>query len=211
MTIDENLGVGLRRSERLIPQHLKPHGYAAGCFGKWNIGFAEGSRPTERGFDEFIGNASGNMDYYTHIYKGRNDLYRGTEPANMDGYSTDLYADAACDFLRRKAGEPFFLYVPFNAVHYPSPANTAPGQPCIWQAPDEYFAKYGYSPDTRDVKQALPGDGCCSGRGNRPRVAASRRPRPPRQHARDLLLRQRRAFAANGTAPPTFPIAPRKR
>ncbi len=153
LSIDENLGVGLRHSERLIPQYLEPLGYATACFGKWNIGFAPGSRPTERGFDEFFGHASGNMDYYTHIYKGRNDLYRGTEPARVEGYSTDLFAEAACDFLRRQADGPFFLYVPFNAVHYPGKANKKPGQPCIWQAPDESFARYGYSPDTRDVRK----------------------------------------------------------
>jgi len=153
LTLDENLGVGLSHSEMLIPQFLKPRGYATACFGKWNIGFAPGTRPTERGFDEFFGHASGNMDYYTHVYKGRNDLFRGTEPAKADGYSTDLFAEAACDFLRRKAREPFFLYLPFNAVHYPNPANKAPGEPCIWQAPDESFRLYGYSPDTLDVKQ----------------------------------------------------------
>lgn len=153
MKIDENLGVGLRHSEKLIPQYLKPLGYATACFGKWNIGFAPGSRPTERGFDEFLGHASGNMDYYTYIYKGRNDLFRGIEPAKTKGYSTDLFADAACDFIRQNADGPFFLYVPFNAVHYPNPNNKAPGKPCIWQAPDKYFDMYGYSPDTRNEKQ----------------------------------------------------------
>jgi len=152
-SIDENLGLGLGHDELLIPHFLKPRGYATACFGKWNIGFAPGTRPTERGFDEFLGHASGNMDYYTHVYNGRNDLFRGTEPAHVEGYSTDLFADAACDFLRRKAPGPLFLYLPFNAVHYPNPRNKKPGEPCIWQAPDEYFKRYGYSPDTRDVRQ----------------------------------------------------------
>lgn len=154
LKVDENLGPGLRQTEQLIPQFLKPQGYATACVGKWNIGFAPGSRPTERGFDEFLGNASGNMDYYTHVYKGRNDMYRGTEPEpNQGRYSTDLYADTACDFIRRKAGQPFFLYLAFNAVHYNNPTNTAPGVECVWQAPDEAFAAYGYSPQTRDEKQ----------------------------------------------------------
>ena len=63
-----NYGVGLDHKEILIPQVLKkaPTPYITGCFGKWNIGFAKGSRPTERGFDEFIGHASGNLDYYHH-------------------------------------------------------------------------------------------------------------------------------------------------
>ena len=145
-----NYGVGLRQSERLIPSLLKPLGYATACFGKWNIGFAPGSRPTERGFDEFFGHASGNIDYYTHIYRGRLDLHRGTEPVDVEGYSTDLFADAACDFMRRHRNDPFFIYLPFNAPHFPSRANKKPGQPVRWQAPDKYFERYGLSPDEGD-------------------------------------------------------------
>ncbi len=149
----QNLGIGLRQSERLIPQYVKPLGYTTACFGKWNIGFAPGSRPTERGFDEFFGHASGNIDYYTHIYAGRHDLFRGTEPAHVEGYSTDLFADAACEFLRRHRNRPFFVYLPFNAPHFPSARNKQPGQPNIWQAPDSAFAAYGHSPDETDPRR----------------------------------------------------------
>jgi arylsulfatase A-like enzyme len=46
LTAPENAhGIGLRQAERLIPQYLKPLGYTSGVFGKWNIGFAPGSRP----------------------------------------------------------------------------------------------------------------------------------------------------------------------
>jgi arylsulfatase A-like enzyme len=146
-------GIGLRHSERLLPEFLKRRGYATACFGKWNIGFAKGSRPTERGFDEFLGHRSGNMDYYTHVYNLVHDLYRGTEPAHLDGYSTDLFADAACEFMRRHAKKPFFIYLPFNAPHYPNPGSKALGKPCVWQAPDEAFAAYGYSPNTQDEQK----------------------------------------------------------
>jgi len=151
--IDEFEQIGLPHREILLPELLKPQGYATACFGKWNLGFAPGSRPTERGFDEFFGHASGNMDYYTHIYNGRNDLFRGTQPVQVDGYSTDLFADAACRFIRRHAGRPFFAYVPFNAAHFPNKKNKKPGQPCIWQAPAEHFEVYGYSPDEEDPKK----------------------------------------------------------
>ncbi len=148
--LDGNYGVGLRQSERLIPSFLTPLGYTAACFGKWNIGFAPGSRPTERGFDEFFGHASGNIDYYNHEYRGRLDLHRGTEPVEVEGYSTDLFADAACEFMCHHRNEPFFVYLPFNAPHYPSAGNKKPGQPNRWQAPDEYFKQYGLSPDEKD-------------------------------------------------------------
>ncbi len=153
-----NYGVGLNHKERLIPQYLKkaPMPYATGCFGKWNIGFAAGSRPTERGFDEFIGHASGNIDYYSHNYAGKHDMYEGVKELHRQGeYATDIFADAAIDFIGRKskAGGPWFCYLPFNAPHFPSKKNKKPGQPNIYQAPDWAFAEYGLSPDEGDPKK----------------------------------------------------------
>jgi arylsulfatase A-like enzyme len=148
-----NYGVGLRHSERLIGEYLKPLGYRTACFGKWNIGFAAGSRPTERGFDEFFGHASGNIDYYSHVYNGKLDMHRGTEPARVEGYSVDLFADAACKFIGREDARPFFVYLPFNAPHFPNAKNKAPGQPVEWQAPERAFAAYGYDPATADAPE----------------------------------------------------------
>lgn len=149
LSVQENWsGIGLPHSERLLPEIMREHGYATAAFGKWNIGFAEGSRPTDRGFDEFIGCISGNCDYYTHVYNGRLDMHVGTEPTRIEGYSTDIFADAAVGFIRRSADRPFFLFVPFNAAHYPNRKNKAAGQLFRWQAPSEFFEIYGYSPDT---------------------------------------------------------------
>ncbi|HVX62940.1 MAG TPA: sulfatase-like hydrolase/transferase [Pirellulales bacterium] len=153
--LEGNYGAGLDPKEILLPQILKtaPIPYATGCFGKWNIGFAASSRPTERGFDEFIGHASGNMDYFHHVYSGKHDLYQGTQELHADGkYSTDLFAEAAADFIRRKsqAGQPWFCYLPFNAPHFPNAKNKQPGQPVRWQAPKRAFEAYGMSPDEPD-------------------------------------------------------------
>ena len=149
LSVQENwTGIGLPHSERLLPEIMREHGYATALFGKWNIGFAEGSRPTDRGFDEFIGCISGNCDYYTHVYNGRLDMHVGTEPKRVEGYSTDIFADSAVDFIRRSSDRPFFLFVPFNAAHYPNRKNKAAGQPFLWQAPAEFFEVYGYSPST---------------------------------------------------------------
>ncbi len=157
--IEGNYGIGLPQSEILIPQIIKKSSpqYATGVFGKWNIGFAPGSRPTERGFDEFLGHASGNMDYYTHVYKGKHDLYQNTEEIFRTGeYCSDLFANAAIDFIRKKAktADPWFVYLPFNAPHFPSALNKAPGEPNIWQAPDWAFSEvYGLSPDVEDPQK----------------------------------------------------------
>ncbi|QGQ25965.1 sulfatase-like hydrolase/transferase [Gimesia benthica] len=153
LSADENYADGLRQSERLIPQYLKPQGYRTACFGKWNVGFSKGSRPTERGFDEFFGFAAGNIDYYHHYYAGRHDLWRGVNEAFEKGYSTELFADEACRFITENKQRPFFIYLPFNAPHFPSKRNKQPGQGNEWQAPDSAFAAYGYSPGTKDPRK----------------------------------------------------------
>ena len=149
--VQGNYGAGLDHREVLISQVLKeaPAPYVTGCFGKWNIGFAKGSRPTERGFDEFLGHASGNLDYYHHNYREKHDLYLGTEELHREGeYSTEIFAAAAVDFVQRhsKAERPWFCYLPFNAPHFPTAGNKRPGQPNIWQAPDWAFAACGLAP-----------------------------------------------------------------
>lgn len=146
-------GIGLPHREKIIPQYLKPAGYATGCFGKWNIGWAAGSRPTERGFDEFFGHASGNINYYTHTYHGRNDMFRGTEPVKVEGYSTDLFADAARDFIRRNANRPFLVYLPFNAAHFLGKQNMLPGEKPVWQVPGKCLEEYGLDPDEPDPRK----------------------------------------------------------
>lgn len=147
---DENWhGVGLPHRERLLPEYLRDAGYATACFGKWNIGFAPGSRPTERGFDAFLGCRSGNINYFTHTYHGEYDIFQGTERRQVEGYSTDIFANAACESIRQQAsrGKPFFLYLPFNAPHYVSAVNMAPGERPEWQVPGKYLERYGWSAD----------------------------------------------------------------
>jgi len=144
VTSENWTGIGLPHRERILPQYLKEAGYATACFGKWNIGFAPGSRPTERGFDEFLGCRSGNIHYFKHTYHGEYDIFKGTERYPVEGYSTDVFADAACDFIKRKAGRPFFVYLPFNAPHYVSTVNTAPGEKPQWHVPGTYLERYGW-------------------------------------------------------------------
>ena len=148
-----NYGIGLRQSEILIPSMLKGVGYATGAFGKWNIGFAPGSRPTERGFDEYLGIASGNADHFSHVYAGKHDLHHNTESINRHGeYSTDLFANAAIGFMQAHsaASRPWFVYLPFDAPHHPGDRNIAPGEENIWKAPESAFKAYELEADEKD-------------------------------------------------------------
>ena len=98
----------------------------------------------------FVGHASGNLDYFRHNYREQHDLYRGTRELHRAGeYSTDIFAEAAVDFIQRasRASRPWFCYLPFNAPHFPSAGNRRPGEANIWQAPDWAFQVYGRSPD----------------------------------------------------------------
>lgn len=151
-TTENWTGIGLPHRERILPQYLKDAGYTTSCFGKWNIGFANGSRPTERGFDEFLGCRSGNIHYFKHTYHGEYDIFRGTERHRVEGYSTDIFADAACDFIRRHNEKPFLLYLPFNAPHYVSTVNTEPGETPEWHVPGKYLQRYGWPADDKTEK-----------------------------------------------------------
>ncbi|MHB8900854.1 MAG: sulfatase-like hydrolase/transferase, partial [Thermoguttaceae bacterium] len=145
---------GLPTTEKILPQYLKPLGYACGAFGKWNIGFEPGQRPTDRGFDEFLGHRSGNIHYYKHLYHGQNDMRRGAEVVDLRGhYSTELFAAAACSFIRQHPDQPWFVYLPFNAAHYVGQHNVEPGETVQWQAPAAALARHGCQPDEPDQRK----------------------------------------------------------
>src|SRR5206468_4541536 len=119
--------VPLPAAERTIAALLKPAGYATGLFGKWHLGSLADTVPNAHGFDRFFGFKSGCIDYYSHRYYwgeprtvNYHDLWRDRTEIFEDGqYSTDLFAREAVRFVRERRAEPFFLYLPFNAPHYP--------------------------------------------------------------------------------------------
>jgi arylsulfatase A-like enzyme len=115
-----------------LAQRLKEAGYATAIVGKWHLGhFEREYLPTRRGFDHQYGHYNGAIDYFTHERDGGFDWHRDDEVSRDDGYSTRLLGEAAARFVAEHAGRrPFFLYVPFNAVHAPH------------QAPEEYLRQY---------------------------------------------------------------------
>ncbi len=118
--IDDKLALGLPTSEPSIAKMLKAAGYATGCIGKWHLGYKPEFGPNVHGFDEYFGNLLGHADFYTHLYKdGTSQLRENAEPVEVEGYLTDLYNRRAVEFIEKHAGRPFFLYVPYNAVHFP--------------------------------------------------------------------------------------------
>jgi len=111
---------GMAQKEITFAEVLKQRGYVTGLFGKWHVGYRVEFNPTKQGFDEFIGYVSGNVDYHTHIDQADiADWWKGVEKVPEEGYVTDLVTEHAVDFLHRHKDEPFCLYLPHEAPHYP--------------------------------------------------------------------------------------------
>ncbi len=118
---------GMAQQETTFAEVLKQRGYVTGLFGKWHVGYRVEFNPTKQGFDEFIGYVSGNVDYHTHIDQAQiADWWKGAEKNPEKGYVTDLITKHAVDFLHRHKDEPFCLYLPHEAPHYPYQGRTDP-------------------------------------------------------------------------------------
>ncbi|MDX2178341.1 MAG: sulfatase-like hydrolase/transferase [Bryobacteraceae bacterium] len=119
---------GLPPSVPTLPRLFKNAGYRTAMFGKWHLGSRTPEMPLAHGFDEYFGITGGNTDLYTgKDVNGTLDLYEGNEKVEAKGYLTELFSQRAAKFVEsQSAAAPFFLYVPYNSVHWPF---QAPGRP----------------------------------------------------------------------------------
>ena len=108
---------GLPASQTTLAEALKAQGYATGIIGKWHLGMKPSDNPLGHGFDEFFGVMDTDHPYFGEM--PGNPILRGRTPVPASGYLTDTLATEAVSFIRRRAGEKFFLYVPFTAAHSP--------------------------------------------------------------------------------------------
>jgi len=68
-------------------------------------------------------------------YDANNPIVRGGQPVEEHEYFTDAITREAVDFIDRHDDKPFFLYVPYNAVHSPL------------QGADAYMEKFAHIED----------------------------------------------------------------
>lgn len=146
-----NIGDPLRASEVTLATLLKRSGYATALTGKWHLGMQGASLPNAHGFDYFYGFHAGCVDYYSHrFYWGEprtvnfHDLWRNDKEVFEDGeYLTGRITAEAINFIRRNQHDPFFLYVAYNAVHYPM------------HAPKQYIERFPGLERERQVYAAM--------------------------------------------------------
>ena len=113
VTATHNPRRGLPMTETILPQLLTPAGYVSGAIGKWHLGSNIELYPTRRGFDEFYGFLDASSTYYNAR------LFRDETPVIETQYLTDAFTREGVDFINRHAGQPFFLYLAYNAPHGP--------------------------------------------------------------------------------------------
>lgn len=148
---------GLPQSTPTLARALGDLGYATYMSGKWHLGVNDDARPHSHGFDHWYGFLAGCIDYYSHIfYWGMNkpgpglnpthDLWEDNQEVWQNGdYFTEAITDKAVAYLRDAAAQkrPFFLFVSYNAPHYPM------------HAPQKYMDRFADLPWDRQVMAAM--------------------------------------------------------
>ena len=146
---------GLTAQAPTIAAAVKELGYQTAIVGKWHLGLQEQSRPNQNGFDYFYGFMAGCIDYYSHIFywsmaDGKtdptHDLWENDHEFYDNGkYFTEMVTDKAVEKIRQmnREEEPFFLYVAYNAPHYPM------------HAPRKYLDRFPELPADRRIMAAM--------------------------------------------------------
>ena len=133
--------VGLHPNEITVADLLKKQGYATGIVGKWHLGDQPEFLPTRQGFDYYYGLPYSNdmgpaadgvkSNLGAPLPKRRNG--KGQPPLPLLRNETVLqrvlpkdqqaivenYTTEAIQFIHDHQTEPFFLYIPHSAVHFP--------------------------------------------------------------------------------------------
>lgn len=129
----------LSEGVELLPAILQKNNYHTALIGKWHLGYQYPNLPNDKGFQFFKGFLGDMMDdYYTHRRGGINWMRHNETTIDPPGHATDIFTQWTVEYLseRKNQSSPFFLYLAFNAPHFPI------------QPPSEYLEK---------VKRRIPG------------------------------------------------------
>ncbi len=112
---------------------LEQAGYHTYMAGKWHLGSGPGQLPSQRGFERTVALAdSGGDNWEQRLYiplYDKSSWYADGEEYTLpeDFYSSRFLVDKTIEFIDSNLddGQPFFAYLPFQAVHIPVQAPQA--------------------------------------------------------------------------------------
>lgn len=110
----------LSENAATLAEVLKRGGYRTFMSGKWHVGTPD---PTRHGFEQYFGtliSAQSFWDSTQYLRLPQGSTARSYDPDRF--YGTDALTDHALDFLadaRTTPDQPWFLYLAFNAPHFP--------------------------------------------------------------------------------------------
>lgn len=144
-----NGGALMASKEVTIAEILRNNGYETAIFGKWHLGSGYTFRPSDQGFEESLIHHGGGIGQYgdPENYFDQDScyfdpiLFRNNEKIQTTGYCSDVFSEAAIEFIDTKRENPFFIYLSFNAPHSPL------------QVPKEWYDQY--RPLNFDESEAL--------------------------------------------------------
>jgi arylsulfatase A-like enzyme len=150
--------VGIPPGETILPEFLRGQGYATALIGKWHVGFPQGARPLDRGFDRFFGILGGQHDFFDPRLgdptTGMSFDYDAhvrdqDEPVKAMAYLTDELTNHSLAFIDAQAAahRPFFLYLAYTAPHPPLQAT--------WGKLEPYAKARGGAFNSRDIVRAM--------------------------------------------------------
>lgn len=152
-------GATMAGSEITIAELLQKSNYKTGMIGKWHLGDNYPMRPQDQGFDYTLNHLSGGIGQYgdwPNTLKKDSSyfnpvLWKNGKQYQSKGYCTDVFTEAAIEFVEENKKDPFFLYLSFNAPHAPL------------QLPKEYYDMYkdidpdaGFDKDGRPFPNVTP-------------------------------------------------------
>lgn len=112
----------INKNSVTIAEVMKQTGYHTYMVGKWHLGMDGMEKwPLQRGFDRFYGILAGACSYVCP-QGGRGLTLDNTQlpPPKSPYYTTDAFTDHAISFMEsRPDNDPFFMYVAYNAPHWP--------------------------------------------------------------------------------------------
>ncbi|MCC6485021.1 MAG: sulfatase-like hydrolase/transferase [Armatimonadetes bacterium] len=139
---------GLMGDQTTLATALKRLGYQTALVGKWHLGTRPDCLPEAHGFDDVFGFRSGALDYFSHVFywdehRLIHDLYENGKEVWRNGeYMTDILTERAVEVVRT-ATSPFFLYLAYNAPHWPL------------HAPAKYLDRFKNVPPAERIMAAM--------------------------------------------------------